>query len=728
MKGPIAIALLLVIVAGFYWKLILTDEYVWFDHSDMVYLELPRLEFQAREFQRGRFPLWDPHIWMGQPLIGQTQPGPLNPLNLIMMLWPLDEAGYLRFTVLNSYFVVMHMVAALGLYWLCRELKRTRGASILAACAFSFGGFVGSAPWLDVLSGALWTPWVTLFFLRAARGHRPFESAAIGGVMLGLAWLSGHHEIPLLVTLTLGGAWVAAVALARPPHRAALIARAAFMFTIAALVSAVQMWSTIEFGRLAMRWGPAGGPVGWKDKVPYLSAAIYSFTPRGIFGLAFPDAGTSGDTSAFMGVIVCALALLGLVAAWRHPAVRWLAMVAGGSLVFAMGDFTPVHGVLNQLVPGLNKARVPVRALHLLNFAAAVLVAYGIDRMMSGRAAKWRLWIPSVVALPGAAILLGVLTWNLQASEALLLSAFTSVAWLALAIAWNSPSRPLSREFLLGLALVLMMGEMGTTLTRNWRSRFEEKSQRFAQQLSAHRDMVEFLKREPSPNRVRINDQDVPPNFGDLHSIDMQEGYTAGVTSNLLIFGRQSAAAQQLFGITHHIGKQAELPDWPEVFAGEDGIKVFRNPHPLARARTVHRIEIVKTAALLRSRVEDPAFDPGAIALILGNAAPALETCAGDDNVAVEAYAPNRVRISTDMKCRGLLVLSDTYFPGWEATVDGKREPILEVYGGIRGIVIGGGRHDVDFRYRPTSVFGGAALCAAGLLVTLVVTVAGRRT
>ncbi len=57
MRGPLAIALLVALVAGFYWKLILTDEFVWFDHSDMVYLELPRLEFQAREFQRGRFPL-----------------------------------------------------------------------------------------------------------------------------------------------------------------------------------------------------------------------------------------------------------------------------------------------------------------------------------------------------------------------------------------------------------------------------------------------------------------------------------------------------------------------------------------------------------------------------------------------------------------------------------------------------------------------------------------------
>lgn len=664
---------------------------------------------------------------MGQPLVGQTQPGPLNPLNLIMLLWPLDEAGYLRFSVLNAYFVAIHIVAALGLYWLCRELRRTRGASILATCAFSLGGFVGSAPWLDVLSGALWTPWVVLFFLRAARGSRPFESAALGGVFLGMAWLSGHHEIPLLVTLALGCAWSAVVIFAHRPHRTTAITRAALMFTIAAPVGALQMWSTIEFGRLAMRWGPAGGPVGWKDQVPYLSAAIYSFTPRGLFGIAFPDHDTGGDSSAFLGVIVSALAVFGLIAGWRYAAVRWLAVLAGGSLIYALGEFTPVHGVFSTLVPGLNKARVPVRALHLLNFAAAVLAAYGVDRLAGGRAAQWSLRVAAALALPGAGILFGALTWNLQASEALLLSAFASVAWLALVVAWTRARPSLSREALFGLALVLMMAEMSATLTRGWKSRFEEKSQRFAKQLYAHRDAAEFLKHEPAPNRVRVNDQDVPVNFGDLHSIDMQEGYTAGVTSNLLIFGRQTAAAQRLFRVTHYLGREAELTGWEEVFAGAGSIKVFRNPRALPRARTVHQVQMVQSTAYLAGRIEDPAFDAGTTALLVGNFAPALETCAGDDNIKIAAYAPNRVIIKTEMKCRGLLVLADTYFPGWEARVNGRSTPILEVYGGLRGVVLNGGQHEVDFRYRPRAVFGGAALCLAGLLITLVVVAVGRR-
>jgi hypothetical protein len=139
----------------------------------------------------------------------------------------------------------------------------------------------------------------------------------------------------------------------------------------------------------------------------------------------------------------------------------------------------------------------------------------------------------------------------------------------------------------------------------------------------------------------------------------------------------------------------------------------------MARARTVHQVETLATPALLPGRIEDPSFDAGKNALLVG-AAPSIETCAAGDKVAVEAYAPNRVRIEARMECRGLLVLADTYFPGWEARVDGRATRIWEVYGSVRGVVVEGGRHEIDFRYRPTSVFGGAALSALGLLITIV--------
>jgi len=185
-----ALLLLLVLCIGFYWRLTLTNQYVWFDHPDMAYLELPRLAFEAREIQAGRLPLWNSHLWAGQPLIGGTQPGPLYPFNLLFCLLPFKDS-YIDFRWLNLYYVFIHLQAAVAACWLARELGRSHRASLLAGCLFAFGGFVGSVAWLDVMNGAVWTPLMLLFALRAARGERPLGSAALGGLALGMAWLSG---------------------------------------------------------------------------------------------------------------------------------------------------------------------------------------------------------------------------------------------------------------------------------------------------------------------------------------------------------------------------------------------------------------------------------------------------------------------------------------------------------------------------------------------------------
>src|SRR6187549_3777363 len=201
---------LLLLILIFFWKLIFTGEYVWFDHPDMVYIEIPRLQFQAREFHQGHFPLWDPSIWAGQSLIGQTQPGPLFPLNILFLLLPLD-GGYIQAKFLNGYWVVLHALAALACYALCREWNRSYGASILAAIGFGCGGFLGTVAWLDVAAGAIFTPLILLYLSRSAEGRQPWRNAALSGLFLGLAWLCGHHEIPLLVSLLAALLWAAAV-------------------------------------------------------------------------------------------------------------------------------------------------------------------------------------------------------------------------------------------------------------------------------------------------------------------------------------------------------------------------------------------------------------------------------------------------------------------------------------------------------------------------------------
>jgi uncharacterized membrane protein YfhO len=68
-----------------------------------------------------------------------------------------------------------------------------------------------------------------------------------------------------------------------------------------------------------------------------------------------------------------------------------------------------------------------------------------------------------------------------------------------------------------------------------------------------------------------------------------------------------------------------------------------------------------------------------------------------------------------------MVIVTDSFFPGWRATVDGKSTPIYEVDGGVRGIVVEKGAHEIDMKYRPWTVFGGGAMALLAAAAVAVV-------
>src|SRR5262245_29044216 len=130
---------LFVIMAGFYWKLTLTQQYDWVWGYDLSYQVMPWFEEQARDWQHSSFPLWDPYMWGGQPLLGQAQPGAAYPLNWILFLLP-RRGGHIMWPAVQWYFVVIRLMAAAFCYLLCRDLGRSRTASVAAGVIFALSG------------------------------------------------------------------------------------------------------------------------------------------------------------------------------------------------------------------------------------------------------------------------------------------------------------------------------------------------------------------------------------------------------------------------------------------------------------------------------------------------------------------------------------------------------------------------------------------------------------
>jgi uncharacterized membrane protein len=333
--------LLLLLCILFHWRLVLSRQYTWLDSPDIANMEVPRFQFQAREWRAGRFPLWDPTQWCGQPFLGQMT-GAAYPPHWLFSLWAGRHARISQ-SDLHWYLVLVRFFAVLNGWLLCRYLRRSQMASIAGGLLFGLGSFIGNTDWPTVLNGILWAPLVFLFLFRAVDGRRPWFSAALSGSLLGLACLSGHHEAPAYLSLAVGATWIYyAFRARRADARVVQLAGTAVLFTV--LASGLQTLPALEYGRLAVRWAGTADPLGWKDTVPYLVHERFAFPLSSLPGIVVSGLRVPG--SLLVGVAGSLLFLLAAVRKWREPRVGLFCLLAAAGLVLALAGRSVVQGVL----------------------------------------------------------------------------------------------------------------------------------------------------------------------------------------------------------------------------------------------------------------------------------------------------------------------------------------------------------------------------------------------
>jgi hypothetical protein len=722
--GP---AILFVITIGIFWKLVLTRQYTWLDQPDFVNQVLPWFQFQAREWHAGHFPLWDPYHWGGQSLIGQAQPGAAYPLNWLLFLLPLRD-GWIQQPYLHWYFVLIHYMGALFCYWLCRDLKRSVPASILAGAAFGLSGFVGHTDWPQMLNGAVWAPVVFLFFLRAMRGESPVANSALSGAALGFSFLSGHHQIPIFVALAVGAAWIYHWALAEIP-RLRIAALGCLFGLFAAVTSGFQTLPAYEYGKLALRWVNATQPVGWNQPVPYFVHGLFSLGVPSILGVIIPGLHSGADP--FIGLVVVSLALLAIAGDWSDRTVRFFAALALGALIFSLGADAVFHGVVYALIPMVEKARSPASAIVIFHLGAAVLAAYGLDTLRArseawiwGRRAVWTLLVLAAVLYTG----LGA--WAATQPEkafshakppGLAMAALAALLLAALLGGWRK--RGISFRSTEALLILLMILETGAVTGFYYRHRDGEGY--FLSRMRDNTDVARFLYKQPFPIRAEIDRSLIPFNWGDWFGVDMFEGY-CGVTKNVFQYNGENRF-RDLFAIGYYIGAKPAREGQAEIFHGSNGVNVYANPGDHKRVWAVHQAAQIRSSEALMPALDAPGFDARRQALLL-EPAPKLETCDAADTVRLVASDPNRLVIDADLGCRAMIIAGETFAPGWQAKVDGKPAPVYQAYTAVRGVVADAGHHRVEMRYRPASVLVGAIMTACGLLGALLFWISTTRT
>lgn len=742
----LAVGALIVLTAGFFWQVLLQGYHLPNGEGDMAVFIYPRYSFAASHISGGSPPLWLPHLYAGQPYLADIQSGLLYPLNLLafFLVRPFTYAAL-------EYSAILHyLIAGLSMYLLARRLGLRPLAALAGAITWEFCGFlVAHLGHYNMLAAAVWLPLV-FWALHPAMERRSIRWALVAAGILAVSTLAGHTQITLLMLTacvvyglfeSASGGW------RRAPQTAGIFA----VFLVAAgLFTMVQLWPSWELTNQSVR-----------SDIGYQQAVEFDLEPHRLITLVIPhfygnDPGdywgppSLTENFGYVGLAGLALALVGLVTWRRKRIVRFAGVLAAAGILLSLGDWTPFHGWFYELVPGYDRVRAPGRFLFLVDFGLAILAAYGIQTI--SRPFVWRLRpaMTMILALTGLAavglafIALPIAYVNLftmrtlhpevasqlgvTASSAALAGIFSLIVlatFLAYRLRLAAPGA-LAGALTILLAIDLFVAGAAFNPTP------DDPTYR-----TQYPPALEFLGGQPGLFRIDTVtgiDDVWKPDSAALHGFDSIWG----------VFNPFTIDDYYWYWKTHVPGRSSDLYDMlnvryvlapPEVdldqdkfvrvFDQDSSVHVFENQRAMPRAWLVGEEIVVDSREGALSAIRAEGFDPRRQVVLETSTGLQLAGVASGQTVTIINHSPNRISLVSESDRPSVLVLSEVYYPGWRAMVDGQPSEILRANWTFRAVALEAGRHEIDLTFRPTSLLAGAAISGLAWLLASVYLVAG---
>ena len=706
--------------------------------TDPLYQFYPFLTFTVSSLKAHSWPLWNPYVLMGHPSFADPLAQTFYPVFAVLGLL----LGSARAIAIGLW---LHALLAAGLtYGFLRAIRCSRSAALLGALTYALSGYL--VTWFETLfwtSTLAWLPGA-LWGLELAIQRRRLVYVALAGLALGLAMLAGQMQFILIFSLFLGMyASLRAIELRGEGKRAVVwpLLAAAMVVGLGALIGAVQ---ALPFGEF----------VGLSHRVP-------GFNPKSVLPLwhlitlivpdLFGNPASLGEywgklnyseANIYAGVVTMLLACLApFVARQRRILAIGLAGVTAVVVYLLIGG--PGVSWLATVPPfnylGFNRVAV------LLPLLLGILAALTFD---APRASAFAPWIASGV-LAG---LVGLVLWQdrqgVQAhfqqvwpgllQAALLLLAASTV----LVLAWHRPRhRPLMAGSLVLLAFVdlYFVG-----------SRYNPAGP--IDSLLPSTPAIEYLQENAGAYRVAPLVGGGPivfgPNVSSVFGLSEGGGYSSlvpfylrllfevgdptGKSWNLLMLSQPSLNLIDLLQVRYTIGNRPSAdvglrPDeaqWSEVYSGE--ATIFERQTPLPRAYVVYAAQPESNRRVTAKQIVDESFDLTRIA-VTSKQVPLPATKQGLITPAtIVDYQPGRVVVQAVAERAGLLVLGDSFYPGWQAKVDGQPSEVFRVNLIQRGVLVPAGEHHVEFTFRSATLRTGAWLSLLGVAALVGLIVADR--
>jgi hypothetical protein len=485
-------------------------------------------------------------------------------------------------------------------------------------------------------------------------------------------------------------------------------------------LGAVQLLPSSEYGRVSLRFID-GGTFPASEKIPY-QRLVPGVWPQSIVSALLPTGfnGKFGGEEYFPFYVGVFPFFLAMTAIWKcrdNLWVRYLAGMAVLAFLYALGEFSPLHGVLYAVVPFLWLARDSDRFFFLISFSLTILAAFGLDALLDpdNRGISWT---PARRILKWIAISTAATLFVAGVFPQLNLSIWTSLSLLLIlgACGWfvYLTVNPAAR----GTRVMLVAFILFDLAAFSWQETGKislSKTGDQLQQMVSLRGAAEFVKARPGLHRVRVSVQP-EPNIGDVYGVEAGWG---GWPTTLTEYS-QLGFHDNLLNVGYYI-KPSSVPDPGSVYQ-DASWKVYQNPNAYPRAWIVHQAVLEASSDAAFHRLDAPGTNLHQVAVLETPLPRPLDAAGGTgDSVRFRSYEPERMAMDVNTGTASLLVLSEMFYPGWVAQVNGKTAKIYRVDGALRGIAVPAGSNRIELEYTPWSFRVGAALS----LLTLACVLAG---
>jgi len=406
---------------AFFSEVLFTDRTFFVRDVSTFHYPLKKLVTEA--YARGEWPLWNPFIQMGQPLLANPNCMAVYPGQLLFQLLSFE-------TAFELHFVIHCVLAGMGTFCLARMLGLSLQGALLSAVIYNFSGLTLSAVNLfNILPVVAFLPWLSASLLWLASWPSAAR-ASLAALLFGSFFLLLEPLSTLATALfcfVLVGAFVwqsgqATSSVLRLSRIAAIVLLAAIS------VAAIQIVPTLELMQLS----------GRKAGLSLSEATFWSLHPVQLIQTLCPE--ILGDyfrleapvpwparffdqrepylLSCYLGGMTLLLAACGAWSSRDHWRTRALAVALVASVLLALGLHTPLYSELFKWIPIFRYGRFPVKFLFVANLCLALLAGTGWASLQKSEEASYspRIRLLTIVLLvtlsAGLAVLYGEAAWK----------------------------------------------------------------------------------------------------------------------------------------------------------------------------------------------------------------------------------------------------------------------------------------------------------------------------